>query len=295
MNIKKTFGYFSYTKEQAIGVLTLFLVVIILQFCHYFMDFNRVLSDSPEKQTWIANQRFVDSLKTDASNAKPIIYPFNPNFISDFKGYKLGMSVAEIDRLLAFRKLNKYVNSPEEFQSVTLVSDSLLNTMSSYFKFPDWVKNKKRTTYAIYSTKTAIAMEGKGSVKDINLATKEDLMEVFGVGQVLSDRILKMRETVGGIVSMDQINEVWGLTPEVVDKIKLSFKVLKVPSIIKIDINNASIKELAQFTYFKYGLAREIVIYRSMNGDFVKIEDLTKIKGFPVEKANIIALYLDFR
>jgi hypothetical protein len=32
---------------------------------------------------------------------------------------------------------------------------------------------------------------------------------------------------------MDQINEVWGLTPEVVDKIKLSFKVLKVPSIRK--------------------------------------------------------------
>jgi hypothetical protein len=30
-----------------------------------------------------------------------------------------------------------------------------------------------------------------------------------------------------------------------------------------------------------------------MNGD-INIEDLTKIKGFPVEKANIIALYLDF-
>jgi hypothetical protein len=26
----------------------------------------------------------------------------------------------------------------------------------------------------------------------------------------------------------------------------------------------------------------------------LKNEDLTKIKGFPVEKANIIALYLDF-
>jgi DNA uptake protein ComE-like DNA-binding protein len=36
------------------------------------------------------------------------------------------------------------------------------------------------------------------------------------------------------------------------------------------------------------------IIYRSMNGDIKNIEDLTKIKGFPVEKANIIALYLDF-
>jgi DNA uptake protein ComE-like DNA-binding protein len=94
---------------------------------------------------------------------------------------------------------------------------------------------------------------------------------------------------------MDQMSDVWGLSPEVIDKIKMSFKVVTIPVIKKIDINNASIKELGQFMYFKNGLAREIVIYRSMNGDFANIEDLTKIKGFPVEKRNIIALYLDFR
>jgi hypothetical protein len=33
------------------------------------------------------------------------------------------MSIEEIDRLLAYRKLNKYVNSADEFQKVTLVSD----------------------------------------------------------------------------------------------------------------------------------------------------------------------------
>ena len=295
MNFKKTLEIFKYSKEQAVGVLLLFIVIIALQLFYYTLDYAKVEVDNDDKNVWMSNQVIVDSMKVVALAVKPTIYPFNPNFISDYKGYKLGMSVAQIDRLFAFRKLNKYVNSPEEFQSVTLVSDSLLRTMSPYFKFPDWVKDKKNTTYVKYSPNKVIANEVKGSVKDINLATQEDLMKVYGVGQVLSERILKLRETVGGIVSMDQINEVWGLTPEVVDKVKLSFKVMKLPDIKKIDINNASIKELAQFTYFKYGLAREIVIYRSMNGDFVKIEDLTKIKGFPVEKANIIALYLDFR
>ena len=64
-------------------------------------------------------------------------------------------------------------------------------------------------------------------------------------------------------------------------------------SIKKININSASIKELSQFPFFKYNLAKEIVTYRTMNGD-IKIEDLTKIKGFPVEKLKIIALYLEF-
>jgi DNA uptake protein ComE-like DNA-binding protein len=51
---------------------------------------------------------------------------------------------------------------------------------------------------------------------------------------------------------------------------------------------------MAQFPYFRYALAKQIVTYRSMNGDIRNIEDLTKIKDFPVEKSNIIALYLTF-
>jgi DNA uptake protein ComE-like DNA-binding protein len=65
------------------------------------------------------------------------------------------------------------------------------------------------------------------------------------------------------------------------------------PKIKKININNSSIKDLSQFPYFKYPISKNIVTYRSMNGD-LKIEDLANIKGFPVDKIKIIALYLEF-
>ena len=90
------------------------------------------------------------------------------------------------------------------------------------------------------------------------------------------------------------MNDVWGLSPEVVENLNTHFKVLVLPNLKKIDINNASLKELSQFPYFKYPLAKQIVTFRSMNGDIKNVEDLIKIKGFPVEKANIIGLYLDF-
>ena len=295
MKFKTIVDYGKYSKEQALGVISLFLVVLILQLCYYYLDFNKDVAESPEKQSWIANQVVVDSLKKGITNTKPTIFPFNPNFISDYKGYKLGMSVAEINRLLAFRKSNQYVISVSEFQKVTLVSDSLLETMSPFFKFPDWVKNKKVTSSFQYESPKQFIKSEKVVMKNINEASHEDLVKVYGVGQVLSERILKFKETVGAIVSMDQMSDVWGLSPEVIEKLKLSFKVGAIPEMRKLDINNASIKELGQFVYFKNGLAREIVIYRSMNGDFKNIEDLIKIKGFPVEKRNIIALYLDFR
>ena len=92
---------------------------------------------------------------------------------------------------------------------------------------------------------------------------------------------------------MEQMNDIWGLSPDVIDNLNAHFKVLTSPSVKKIDINNASIKELSLFPYFKYPISKNIVTYRSMNGD-LKIEDLTKIKDFPVDKIKIIALYLEF-
>ena len=44
---------------------------------------------------------------------------------------------------IKFRESNQWVNSAKEFQQVTKVSDSLLATISPYFKFPDWVTNPK--------------------------------------------------------------------------------------------------------------------------------------------------------
>ena len=52
------------------------------------------------------------------------------------------MTTKEIDRLHAYRKLNKFVNSIKEFQKITKVSDTLLSKMSPYFKFPDWVNKR---------------------------------------------------------------------------------------------------------------------------------------------------------
>jgi DNA uptake protein ComE-like DNA-binding protein len=281
----------SYSKSQRIGIVLFFLIIVLTQGVYHFCDFNTNEMVSNEQSKWLANQSKIDSLKLSKKNYKPTIYPFNPNFITDFKGYKLGMSVDEIDRLLAFRKQNKFVNSAQEFQAVTKVSDSLLKEIAPYFKFPDWV-NKKSTNYQSY-TKSVIHKPEKIKTLDINMATKEDLMNVYGIGDKISDRILEQKQKLGAFVSMDQMNDIWGLSTEVIEKMKVSFEVKSVINAKKININTASVKELTQFPFFKYQLAKDIVIYRTMNGD-IKTEDLTKIKGFPIDKLNIIALYLEF-
>ena len=286
--------YFNFSREQRTGILFLFGIIIVLQLIYFFVDFSSMSKTSPEKEHWLSLQSQIDSMKKQKVDYIPKIYPFNPNFISDYKGYKLGMSVAEIDRLLAFRKENKYVNSPKEFQAVTKVSDSLLNAISPYFKFPDWVNNKKEfAAYKKYPN-SAFSKKEKIVIIDINQATQEDLIKIYGIGEAISIRILKFKESLGGFVSMEQMSDVWGLSPEVIENLNTHFKVSVNPSVKKMDINNASIKELSLFPYFKYPISKNIVTFRSMNGDIKNIEDLTKIKGLSIEKAKIIVLYLNF-
>lgn len=291
MTLETLKPYFKYTSSQRNGIFVLLTLIIVLQLLYYFVDFSTLEKPSLEKQQWLSMQTEIDSLQTDRNQEIPKIYPFNPNFITDFKGYKLGMSVLEIDRLLAFRKTNKYVNSAQEFQTVTMVSDSLLNMISPYFKFPDWVTNKK--DFKNFENKS-FAKAAKIIVLDINQATQEDLKKVYGIGDGLSERILKEKEKFGGFASMEQIKDIWGLSPEVILKLNESFKIISNPNFRKINVNTASIKELGMFPYFRFPISKNIVTYRSMNGDIKNSADLIKIKDFPVDKVSIIVLYLEF-
>ena len=288
-----------FSREHRSGIFLLLLIIIAFQTFWYFYDFSPKANKPSKKEIqWLTMQNEIDSLKLVNSEKKYEIKPFNPNFITDYKGSVLGMSVQEIDRLHKYRAQDKYVNSAKEFQQITKVSNELLNKISPHFKFPDWVTNKSNSNYKQYSKdnpnfkkfpekKTIVA-------KDINIATKEELMEVYGIGEKMSEIILQEKEKFGAFASIEQLQYVWNVSPEVYQDIQKRFFVGQNPSIKKIDINNLSIKELSKFPYFDYNLARQIVIYRSANDDIKNIEDLTKIKGMPNEKIKIIALYLEF-
>ena len=284
-------SYFIFSKSHRVGIVLLLLLIVIAQLCYFFVS-NQKATNSEDTQ-WLLAQNEIDSIKQQIATKKDTIYPFNPNFISDYKGYKLGMSIQEIDRLHQYRAQNKYVNSAAEFQKVTLVSNAVLQKISPYFKFPEWVsakQEKSNKTFQVFAPRE----KKEVIVKDINLATKEDLIAVYGIGEKLADKILIEKEKFGGFVSMEQFQFIWGISPEAIQDLQKRFVVKNTNSITKIAINDLSIKELSKFPYFNYSLAKEIVIFRTMNNGIKEIADLTKIKGMPNEKIKIIALYLEF-
>ncbi|MEM6517305.1 MAG: helix-hairpin-helix domain-containing protein, partial [Bacteroidota bacterium] len=238
-------------------------------------------------------QAEIDSLKkVKLENSRPRIYPFNPNFITDYKGYTLGMSNEEIDRLHDFRSKDKWINSRADFQKVTQVSDSLLAEISPYFKFPDWVTNPKpRNNYTSYS-KNQRPKTFQQKV-DLNTATASQLRRINGIGEKLSARIIAYRTKLGGKFLADvQLQEVYGLSPEVIERVLNEFTVKSAPKVKKINLNEATIDELVLIQYVDYEVAANIIEERTLRDGFKKLEDVLKVKDFPVNKIEIIKLYL---
>ncbi|MGC6284033.1 MAG: ComEA family DNA-binding protein [Polaribacter sp.] len=288
--MKKISPHFWYSKSQRNGVFILLLFIVVLQMIYWYLN-NKRSNEVVSNKELAIYQRQIDSLRLLKSNPrKQKIFQFNPNFISDYKGYQLGLSIEEIDRLHKFRKQGEFVNSVEEFQKVTQVSDSLLETISPFFKFPKWKTNlnQKKGKKFKHSKKPIV----NPSTKDINKATQSDLKLINGIGEKLSARIIKYRNRIKGFTFKNQMDEVWGLDPAVINRIWDSFRIIEKPIIKKININTASFKEVLTIPYIDYKLCKRIFEYRDQVAEFQNLKELQRIDSFPKNKYDRIVLYL---
>ncbi|CAM1339574.1 ComEA family DNA-binding protein [Tenacibaculum aestuarii] len=291
--------HFWYNKRQRNGVFFLLAIIVVLQFIYAFVDFSSEDEQNTTTGELIAFQHQIDSLKQiELENRKPKLYPFNPNYITDFKGYQLGMTTDEIDRLHTYRKQNKFVNSVSEFQQITKVSDNLLAAISPYFKFPDWVvkrenQKKNKTIETSSSEKPIYNKVYKISTNDINKATQQDFETVSGVGEVLATRIIKYRNKLQGYSLPSQLYEVWGLSKETANGVLETFIIKDKPIIEKVNVNTATFKEVLKNPYIDYELCKKIFEYRDEVAELQNISELRNIKDFPLDKYDRIVIYLE--
>lgn len=290
-------SHFKFSNSQRNGIFLLAILIIFFQCIYAFVDFS---SEDIQTDTKALEQfrKQVDSLKlADAQKNTSKSYSYNPNYITDFKGYTLGMSPEEIDRLLEFRAKDQWINSANQFQEVTKVSDSLLAVLSPFFKFPDWVANPKpKSNWVDYSKnpkpKNYTAKTYTQKI-DLNTATAQELQRVNGIGEKLSDNIIKYRNKFkGGFISEIQLEDIYGLTPEVIVRITNDFAVKTPRQVEKLNLNSATKDQLVTIQHIDYEIAHYIIEQRTLREGFKAFDELLQVKKFPAQKLDIIKLYL---
>jgi DNA uptake protein ComE-like DNA-binding protein len=291
MNFKKSRSILTNTQQNGIFLFIGFIIVALISVFYYNYQYPKLQNQVEVIDTTL--QKRLDSLKlAKAKEQKEItykIYPFNPNFLKEGKAYRLGLEADEHDRLLKYREEGNWINSAEDFQKVTKISNEKLEEISKYFKFPDWVIEQQNAQQSKPKPNAKLSFEEK---KDLNTVSEQELLEIRGIGEVLSKRIIRYRDKIGRFRSNIQLNDIYGLKPNLIEDISSKITVKTNLNQPLIDINNASLIELAEIPYFDYELAREIFQLIKVNQGIDSFEELSKIQQFPTYKIDRIKLYL---
>jgi len=131
-------------------------------------------------------------------------------------------------------------------------------------------------------------------IVNINLADSLHWRKLRGVGAKRSIHILNYKNALGGFVHISQVNEVFSISDSLFKSFE-RFLNIKDSSLVKININTCSVKQLKNHPYINWNLANSIVNFREQHGLFKLLEDLKKIHILDKKLYYKIVPYLTIR
>jgi DNA uptake protein ComE-like DNA-binding protein len=192
----------------------------------------------------------------------------------------LGLRIAVPEKNIELKELTETISFNEK--NVMNKADPVEKSVMSY----------RKNTYPAGNTKYSTGNQ-KRPLINLNSCDTSQLISLPGIGTVLSLRIIKYRNLLGGYASVDQLREVYGLPPETFDLIK-GRVYADTTLLTRININTAGYKELSRLPYFEKYEVTAILKYKELKGRIEGISDLTDNKLIPPEKALKVRPYLDF-
>lgn len=128
---------------------------------------------------------------------------------------------------------------------------------------------------------------------ELNRCDSASLEALPGIGPVLSARIIKFRNLLGGYASVDQLREVYGLTEDTYNIISGRLSA-DTSAVRKIKVNTAEYKQLIKLPYFTKEEVSSILKYRESKGRIGGMKELIDNRLVSEEKAGKVRLYLEF-
>lgn len=247
---------------------------------------------STKRKSYLKRKQFS---KANAQKRKSIVFDFNPNNICLDSLIMLGVNKKTAYNWTKYIEKGGTFKIKNDIKKIYGINNNLFNKLKNSIQLPDSIS---RNTYFTKSKtknqlKTNFKKEQKDLIIELNACNAEELKELRGIGDVLSNRIIKFRDKLGGFTSKTQLKEVYGLPIETFDAIKSKLIVNKT-SIKKLKINKCDKDTLGSFPYFNYRLASQIINYRNQHGHFKNIEDVRQMKSIDSIKLKKIEPYLDF-
>ena len=118
-------------------------------------------------------------------------------------------------------------------------------------------------------------------------------MLLHGIGPTFASRIVRYRERLGGFVNKEQLLEVYGVTPELLEHIAPHITV-DAGHVRRICLDTITLKQLIRHPYIEYYQARDIVRLRDHGTRFLSTDDLRAVPSMADSTLQRLLPYLVF-
>jgi competence protein ComEA len=211
------------------------------------------------------------------------------DFLLFSKGERNGIIVILLLILLtaSFRiiypKLNNNKNIALTKAGCLFVNDSLLirDSIRLNYNKPSYSNNKEKKTKVKEYT-----------IVELNTADSAQLINLPGIGSILSGRIIKYRNLLGGYYKKDQLAEVFGLKEEHLMRF-IKYIVVDTAHIKKVSLNYDNFADINRHPYISYSQTKAIFKIRNQNIKITK-ELIVQNKIFDSTELIKLTPYINF-
>ena len=294
----RQFMLYSRSERRAVIALTVLIVLaVIAPRAYHFYSYK---ADIPIRDTLLRNeiaqwQKSTDETIDSSSEINPttstpithssdkVLFYFDPNTIGIAEWQKLGLSEKQAAGIEKYKSKGGKFRTADDLRKMYTLSDADKDRLVPYV----------RISGSESSSRTNGKSKGYNAsyVIDVNTADSAAYEALWGIGPVLSARIVKYRGLLGGFVRIEQVGEVYGIRDSIFMSIRPHLTI-KPALVHKLNINEADYETLRKHPYLHAKLAKAIVGYRENNGKFENMEQLKQFKAVTDEVYQKIIPYL---
>ena len=315
-------GYFTFTRSERNGIIILLSLLCLLIAARTAFPFllNDKITDFEAFDNELA--LFESSLQipeesgiseTTGSPFKPFF--FDPNKVSEADLLMLGLDRFVTGNILKYREKGGWFSSARDLKKIYGLKDEVYIILEPFILIESELidsekqnQGKQDGNYAeIADSMNRLLPEGfvsdgatldngnfyspAGLLIPLNQADSSQLIRLPGIGPVLSGRIIRYRELLGGYISKEQLLEVYQITPERFDRIS-GLVCIDTQNINLMDVNHVMADSLPYHPYISDYYLRAIIKFRDLNGSFERIGEIPENRLLPPEVYQKVQPYL---
>lgn len=272
--------YFYFSKRERNALILVLLITGAFYAWPYFYTVKRDPPLTDVELLAVVKQlqeddRNRDTYTSSATSSLPIanvpakMFLFDPNTLDEDGFVRLGLLPRTARTIINYRNKGGRFRKPDDLRKIYTLRPEDANRLMPYAQ----IAGMQQASNSYASQRN----DARPSLRiDVNTADAVTLEQLPGIGKVLSERIVRYREALGGFYSVQQLKEVSGIHEQLFEQIRPQL-ILQSGKHQQWSLAKVTKEQLSQHPYCSKATADAIIRFRQAKGLIRSVEELKAI------------------